>query len=392
MVPYWRLSRFYLFYFATLGALVPYWSLYLQDRGFSVIEIAELMALLMVTKIISPPLWGWLADRSGQRMRVVQLGALLTLITFIFVLVSHGYWQMAAVMFLFSFFWNAILPQFESTTLGYLGTQLHRYSSIRLWGSIGFIVTVATTGPILAEWGADLLPWILMSLFLAIGLSTVGVADCYHHSHDSSTNHLWHLLQARGVPALLVVVFLMQVSHGAYYSFYSIYLEQHGFGREVIGLLWALAVGAEVVLFIYMPKLSHRFSLRSLYLAAMLLAAIRWLVVAWLPNFTTFLTLAQLLHAASFGIMHAVSIMLFHAVFRGRHHGQGQALYSGLSFGGGGAVGIIIAGNVWDIWGGSIAYSFAAFVAVLTAVITLRWLNPVLRAAEKQLANDESKK
>jgi MFS transporter, PPP family, 3-phenylpropionic acid transporter len=385
MVPYWKLSRFYLFYFATLGALVPYWSLYLQDRGFSVIEIAELMALLMVTKIISPPIWGWLADRSGQRMRVVRLGALLTLVTFALVLFSHGYWQMAAVMFLFSFFWNAILPQFESTTLGYLGSELRRYSSIRLWGSIGFIVTVASIGPLLAAWGADLLPWLLIGLFIAIGLATFGVEDCHHPHHDSHSGRLWQILLAPGVPALLLIVFLMQVSHGAYYSFYSIYLEEHGFGREVIGLLWALAVAAEVVLFLLMPRLSHRFSLRSLYLTAMVLTAVRWLVIAWLPEYPVILTLAQLLHAASFGIMHAVSIMLFHAVFRGRHHGQGQALYSGLSFGGGGAVGILIAGNVWDVWGGSAAYSVAAAVAIVAAVIALRWLQPVLRRAAEQL-------
>ncbi|MCG7946441.1 MAG: MFS transporter, partial [Candidatus Thiodiazotropha taylori] len=34
-MPYWRLSGFYFFYFASLGALLPFWGLYLQDRGYS---------------------------------------------------------------------------------------------------------------------------------------------------------------------------------------------------------------------------------------------------------------------------------------------------------------------------------------------------------------------
>ena len=59
-MPYWRLSGFYLFYFATLGALVPYWSLYLKGLGFSAVEIGELVAILMATKIVAPNIWGWI--------------------------------------------------------------------------------------------------------------------------------------------------------------------------------------------------------------------------------------------------------------------------------------------------------------------------------------------
>ena len=63
-VPYWRLSGFYFFYFATLGALLPYWSLYLKDSGCNAIEIGKLSALLVATRIIAPNLWGWFADRT----------------------------------------------------------------------------------------------------------------------------------------------------------------------------------------------------------------------------------------------------------------------------------------------------------------------------------------
>ena len=53
-LPYWRLSGFYLFYFASLGAFLPYWSLYLQSKDFDARAIGELMAIIMATKIIAP--------------------------------------------------------------------------------------------------------------------------------------------------------------------------------------------------------------------------------------------------------------------------------------------------------------------------------------------------
>ncbi|HEY0634723.1 MAG TPA: MFS transporter, partial [Gammaproteobacteria bacterium] len=106
-MPYWRLSTFYLFYFASLGALVPYWSLYLKHLGFTALEIGQLMALLMTTKIISPNIWGWIADHTGRPMAVVRLGSLLALVAFSLVFFVHDYWPLALVMVGYSFFWHA---------------------------------------------------------------------------------------------------------------------------------------------------------------------------------------------------------------------------------------------------------------------------------------------
>ena len=141
-MPYWRLSGFYFFYFASLGALIPYWSLYLRSLGFNATDIGNLMAILMATKIISPNIWGWVADHTGRRMAIVRMGCLISMLAFTGVFFSDSFIWLVLVIVVFSFFWNATLPQFEASTFIHLGDQTHRYSSIRLWGSIGFIVAV----------------------------------------------------------------------------------------------------------------------------------------------------------------------------------------------------------------------------------------------------------
>ena len=103
-MPYIRLSGFYLFYFALLGSLIPYWSLYLQSFGLTVQVIGVLMAVMQFSRILAPNMWGWLADYTGQRLRIVRWGACLTWICFIAI-----FWQTSAlgigvVMLLFSFF------------------------------------------------------------------------------------------------------------------------------------------------------------------------------------------------------------------------------------------------------------------------------------------------
>lgn len=376
-VPYWRLSGFYFFYFASLGTLIPYWSLYLKGEGFDAREIGTLMALIMATKIVSPNIWGWIADHTGHRMRIVRIGCLLGLIAFAGVFLGSEYWWLALVMMVFSFFWNATLPQFEATTFNYLGRDSHRYSGIRLWGSIGFIVAVAALGPVLDAQGAGILPLVLIALFAGIWLASLAVPESASAHLPLDHEPLRKVLMRPEVLALLVVCFLLQASHGPYYTFYTIYLEEQGYSRSLIGQLWALGVIAEVGVFLVMHRLVPRFGLRRLLLASLLLTALRWVLVGEFPDAMAVVLFAQLLHAASFGIYHAVAIQLIHRSFTGRHQGKGQALYSSLSFGAGGAVGSFLAGLGWTGVGPQTMYLLAALAALLAFIIAWRWIHPV---------------
>ncbi len=79
-VPYWRLSAFHLFYFASYGALLPYLGLYLKSLGFNAQTIGELFAIIMLTKIGGPNFWGWIADRTGKHMTMARLASFLTVL------------------------------------------------------------------------------------------------------------------------------------------------------------------------------------------------------------------------------------------------------------------------------------------------------------------------
>lgn len=361
---YWRLSGFYLFYFASLGALVPFWSLYLKSLGFGVTEIGQLVAILMATKIVAPNVWGWIADHIGQRMRIVRIASLLAAVAFAGVFAGSHFWWLALVMVVFSFFWNASLPQFEATTMSHLGAHTHRYSGIRLWGSIGFIITVAGLGPLIGHYGTGLLPAVLLGLFLLIWLSSLAVPESAAGHLALDQTPLRQVLKRPVVLAMLAVCFLVQASHGPYYAFFSLYLEDYGYSTALIGQLWALGVFAEIGVFLLMPKLLPRYGARLLLLYALGLTVLRWLLTAVYAEHLLLVTLAQVLHAASFGLHHAVMIHLFHSLFTGPHQGRGQGLYSSVSFGAGGALGSLASGYLWHGVGAESMYLLAAVAAL----------------------------
>ncbi len=373
-VPYWRLSSFYFFYFAALGALLPFWSLYLQSIDFDARAIGQLTAILVASKIVAPNIWGWIADHYGRGMFIIKLGSFIAALAFAGALFTTSFWGLALVMLLFGFFWNATLPQFEVTTLNHLGDSSHAYSMIRVWGSVGFIVTVWILGMFFERQDIDYLPEIMLLLMVLIFLSSLLVFE--NQDREITTNHdsLLSTIKKPQVLALIITCFLMQLSHAPYYTFYSIYLDEYDYSRSFIGQMWALGVIAEVCVFLYMTRLTHRFSIKFLLILSLLLACLRWCMIAVGVESIIILVLAQLLHAASFGLYHACAIQMFHKYFVGSIQGRGQAIYSSMSFGAGLSLGSFLSGYAWESVGATITFYAAALICFIAALITIRWV------------------
>ena len=377
-VPYWKLSGFYFFYFASLGVLIPYWSLYLKSLGYNSLAIGGLVAILPATKLIAPYIWGWLADYTRRSMLIIRVTSILALLSFSLVFVNQQLWWLASSMVLFSFFWNATLPQFEAITLNHLGNDVHRYSMIRLWGSLGFIFIVVLIGDLIQHYDVNLIPVVVLIAFACISLSSFIVPEKLNIPH---ANHspIWHVIKQPKVLAFLAVCFLMLCSHGPYYTFYTIYLEEQGYSPHMIGVLWAVGVLAEVIIFLLMHRLLPVFGARKLLIVTLLLTTLRWLIIGFFVNDLSMLFLAQLIHAFSFGAFHAVGISLVHEYFTGSHQGRGQALYSSTSYGAGVAVGSLVSGMVWDQWGATILFAFASCCTVLAMGIVWRYIQAPVR-------------
>ncbi|MGC9456811.1 MAG: MFS transporter [Halothiobacillaceae bacterium] len=370
-IPSGRIGGVYFAYFAALGVLLPFWSPYLAERGFSAEQIGALMAVLMGTKLFGPPLMGWLADHSGHSMRWVQGAGALAAGLFALVWGVDDFPGMAAVMLVFGIAWNGMLPQLDVVTLNHLGTRSQLYAPLRAWGSIGFIVAALAIGPAVESFGLGVVPLLIWAALAILWVMTLTLPDAPVAPQQAAAPGFWQVFRQPVVPLFLLASFLINASHGTYYAFYSIHLAEHGYADWLIGLLWALGVAAEVVLFLAMPVLLRRFGAWLLFLAAAGLTGLRFLVIGFLPEQTAVIVLAQLLHAASFGLTHAIAIAFVHRYFVGRNQSRGQALLSSLAYGGGGALGLYAAGYLWAHLGAELSFSIMAVLGMLAGALLI---------------------
>lgn len=361
-------AAFYFMYFAYTGVGMAFLPLYFAARGLSAGEIAFLAALPYLARTFAPAAWGWLADASGAQRGIVVFSCVAGVACFLAIPHAGGVAAIAWLVVLLSLLSSGAVPLVEAITLASLAGRTGRYGPIRVWGSVGFIAATLGGGAWLDYRPATTIPPLLVSLSalsLAIALALPPGVRRAHPSSGSS------LLTSR-TAALLAAGFCMSAAHGTLYTFFTLHLERSGHSGMAIGALWTLGVLAEIVVFLALPVLFRRFSLSAILLASFACAVMRFLAIAWLPASLWVLVPAQLLHAATFGAFHAASIAAVHRLFPEHAQARGQALFSSLSYGAGGAAGALLAGWAWEASGPAMAFSASALAALLGACFAYR--------------------
>jgi PPP family 3-phenylpropionic acid transporter len=366
----------YFFYFSVLGAMMPFWSLYLDYLAFDSVQIGLLFAAPMLVRIIMPNIWGHLADTKNSRVWFLRFGLSCAFLTFSALLLAKSFFAVLAFLVLHSIFWNGMLALTEAEVIERLRKQANAYGRIRVWGSIGFIVFVLVLGWVFDQISIRHLPFILFALLACTMCSSFALPigeRTEKRDLVSAKTFITEALDKRSLVFFIVMV-IVHASHGAYYVFFSIYLEQLAYTRTEIGIFWTLGVIAEIVLFFLAHKIIPHFSLYFLLMLSLVLTALRWCGIALLSEFAVLLIFIQCLHAFSFGMIHLVSVDYCRQRFRPETLSRAQALINATGYGIGGALGTFLSGYIWPMGGDILFLSAAAFTtfAIVLALMYLR--------------------
>lgn len=366
----------YLAYFGVLGVFVPYIGLYLDSRGLNSHDIGLLLAIVTGMRIIGPSLWAQFAERRGDPVWVMRFGAVLATLGWCSSFIDGGYGLLLVGLSIYSLCWTAILPQLETSAFHYLENDTARYSKVRSAGSVGYILLVVLSGYLLEQFGPEFLPASAL-LFLLLMLVTLWQLPKFElgHAENGAAVKFRLLWRHRAFVVFMLAAFLLQVSFAPFYSFFTIYTRDLGYSGTASGLFIGLAVAAEIVAFYFAGKVLNNRSYRNLLSLCYGLTAIRWILVAFFAAQPLVLALSMLLHAFSFALAHSCAMQFIQQFFPKPQRSRGQALYAGLVYGGGGAVGAYICGWTWqDGAGSTLSFLLAGGAAFAAAMLT--WTLP----------------
>jgi PPP family 3-phenylpropionic acid transporter len=369
-------ALFFFAYYGYVGVFSPYASLYFVDKGLSAAEIGVLMSLMQVMRIFGPNLWGWVADHTQQRVAVLRITAMAAVTAFCGIFFGDTFTQFFIVMVAVNAFTSAQGPLSEALMLSEMRGDLTHYGRLRLWGSVGFILAVTVAGHLLDWGGIDLMPWIALVMLALVLVASLRMQESAHAQTQLDAPSVLTLLRRREVIAFFASTFLMIAAHASIYVYYSLYLAQIGYSNTVIGLMWSLGVIAEIVFFFYQAPIFRRFGVPAMMVASLLIAVVRFLMIGFGAESVILLLIAQVLHAATFGVHHSASVATLQRWFSGPLQAQGQALFISISYGLGGTLGGLILSGCWDTFGPQMVYLLAAIFSLLAAgaaLLSYRW-------------------
>lgn len=370
-----RLGAYYAALFVAVGIHIPFWPLWLQDRGLSASEIGWVAAAGYLTRIVASPVIGHLADHGGERRKLmIRLAVAAGLIWLLFPL-ADGFWPILMLSVIAIFPFTGLVPLGDTLAMMVVGRHKLDYGRARLWGSLAFILAATLLGKALESWPIAALPWLMSAALLLTAASCLGLPDLKVPRHEGRPPSLRPVLLNPLFLLFVGTAALNQMAHTVYYAFASIHWKAAGLSDMAIGLLWSEGVVAEIALFAVSNRVVARFGPAALLLFAALGGVARWLVLgstAALP----LVALAQLLHAATFGCAHLGAIhFIARAVPQGlaaRTQGIFVAIAVGL------APGLItpFSGRMYESLGGGSYLAMAglsAVAALLAWALMRRW-------------------
>jgi len=367
--------------FAAGGAVMPFVSLLLRDRGLEVSRISLIFAACSGTLLIFPFLWGMLADRYIPLNRLFTLLNLLGCVALAAFAAQTEFLGMLIAFTVFYACFHPTLTLINALAFHHLPNPRDQFSRLRAWGSVGWIVPflpislwMALTNGVGFEF----------TLFFGAGLCLAMAALTFWLPHTppgalhqeigaQPGSYLPAVKRLLGDPnyiTLLVSFFLMAGSYALLFFYSPPYLEDAGVPRPWIGPVQAIGVIWEIILFRGQPALLRRWNFATIMLVGCIALVLRHLVFALLDN-PWVLSASYLLAGTAFVFYHTGTSVLVNAIAGPKVRATAQTLLVFFGSGMGTMAANWMAGRLTLSSGGRLGplFLFAAGLAGLAALL-----------------------
>jgi len=356
------ISSQYFLYFGVMGVFLPYFNLYCYHLKFSGFQIGVLSGIRSIALVLFPLVWAGLADRFHIRRPIYIFCSFISTAIWAFYLYTTDFWAMLLITVFYGIFYSPIISFLETFTMDVLSTEKKSYGKMRGWGTIAFIMTVLLLGKVIDIYSIEIIIILIFFGSMAQALISIKIPDIQIKKQTSFSSNAKVLLK-RPVIVFLFCAFLMLVSHGTYYGFYSIHLENLGYGKTFIGISWALASIAEIIVMIKSDIIFKRFSTDNVLFFSFIVAALRWMGLSFTTSPVIILFL-QILHAVTYGTFHVSSILYIDSLTPDEGKTLGQAVNNAVTYGLGLMVGFFINGYLFETLGTFTLFMISSFIAL----------------------------
>ncbi|MDX2264048.1 MAG: MFS transporter [Hyphomicrobiales bacterium] len=387
-----RIAAFYAAIFLMIGCYMAYLPVWLKARGFTEAEITLVFALPLLLRVVFTPLVSFIADKAGNARALVfwlTHGAACALAC---LAAAPGHAMIFAALTVYALLWTSVVPLTETIAVSAAKADGADYGRMRMWGSLTFIIAVATGG-LAVDWGGpDAALWMVIGSAalmagVAHGLPQPGRSDVA--LPPIKLRQAARFARSGPFALFLLSATAVSASHAVYNTLATLHWLSLGISPTAIGLLWATGVIAEIALFWFAGRVVRAAPPTALMLIGASAAVLRWIVTATNPPLTVLFPV-QMLHSLTYGAAHLGAIYFLARAVPSQFAATAQGLYAAVAAGVGMGAACIAAGPLYKAMNAD-AFLVMAGLAAASVVFTL-WLAAVWRGDEIDLVRDSDQR
>lgn len=363
----WPFS-FYFLYFAAFSALMPFFVLFYQRLGFSGPQIGLLTGIPPLITLVAAPFWTGIADARRWHKLVMGAGISVAVLS-IFLLPSFTSFSVIFILIIvFNVFASPIASLADSATMNMLGEERAMYGRIRLGGTIGWGLFAPIAGALVQNYGLKLAFW----SYSAIMLINFFVSQRFvHSSHEEGTarpSGIRILLTNRRWINFLFIAFLGGLGTFAVNAYLFPYMAELGARETTMGFALTISTLTEMPIFFFGDRLVKRFTNYGLLILALVMIAIRSLLLSAVSTPLMVLAL-QAFGGTIFPAMWLAGVSYADQNAPVGLKSSAQGLFGAMCFGFGSAVGGFLGGLLLESVGGRGMFLIFGIIVLVGLVV-----------------------
>ncbi|MCJ8324667.1 MAG: MFS transporter [Rhizobiales bacterium] len=380
------------------AAYAVFFAPWLKGRGFDSEEVAFILAIALVVRSIFGPIGALLADGFKYKKTPLVLMNLLTSLSAVALYFVDNYVSIFIVVMFYSIATAAVVPILEGLAIKGADKFGFDFGRTRLWGSVAFIISSYACGKAIDAFGLDaFITWLLMGAVASTIASFILPVLPANDQEDGENSEqakppkfdltgAMMMIKHPIFITILVTVSFVHASHAVFYGFSAIHWASLGYSSELIGILWAIGVFAEVLLFIYSGRITSIFGPRRMLMLAAAAAILRWVILAFDP-ILPLVFFAQTLHGLTFGAVYLGSLNLISRSVPDNLISTAMAINLSLNTGVFMSVALVISGWLYADYA-NLTYWFGALLGFIALIMALGlkfiWNGEALNFSQKQ--------
>jgi len=345
-----------------------------EVKNFSIGMIGVLSAISSLSGALFQVYIGYLSDKFGKRKPFILIGFIVLILIYTFIFPSlKNFWSFLIVYFIVGIFTSTITTMANVLVMDYAVSERtgSHYASIRIWGSIGFLLVMLATGfyPKLVEHkvmflmiGLIYLLGFILSIVIKESLVKTGISKVDFRS----VKKIILKPEVRNFLIFYVIYFIALLGAS---SNVNLLIRSLGGESKHISFAYSASSFSEIPFMLIWGYLSDKLGRKPILIFTSIALPIR-IFLYTLTNNPWHIILIQFMHSLTFAVIGTIPIVYMNDLVPPEERATAQGLL-GMAMALSSTLGPAISGFVADLFGLPGMYRFLTFVSLISTVLAI---------------------